>query len=353
MNLGARPAPRPGPGAAARAAGRARAGRVLLVERGPALRRQRHAAAGDRRGLAHARRGRGRADARRRIGAATAMPSDRAHERRRCPEPIRRDRRGRAPDAADRRSRSLTREWLVTNGLGGYASGTVAGVPTRRYHGLLIAALPAPLGRIVMLNHLAEQLRLPDGTDRPARRRGADAATRSTLPGAGHLAEFRLEAGLPVWRYEVGGVVLEKRRAPAAPAEHRARHLPAARGRRRRCGWSCGPSRPLPRRTTRRSTRRSAAPYVLTRRRRTATRSRRRPHLPPLRLTLARRATPPSPSTPRDARRTSLPRRGEPRLRVARATCGARATSGADLQPGEDAVTLVASTEPLGDVIAR
>ena len=40
----------------------------------------------------------------------------------------------------------ITREWLVTNGLGGYASGTIAGVSTRRYHGLLIAALPAPLG---------------------------------------------------------------------------------------------------------------------------------------------------------------------------------------------------------------
>src|SRR5687767_1011583 len=57
----------------------------------------------------------------------------------------------------------LTREWLVTNGLGGSASGTVAGVATRRFHGLLVAALPAPLGRIVMLNHLSEQLRLPDG----------------------------------------------------------------------------------------------------------------------------------------------------------------------------------------------
>src|SRR6266545_8152317 len=57
----------------------------------------------------------------------------------------------------------LQREWLVTNGLGGYASGTLAGVVTRRYHGLLIAALPAPLGRIVMLNHSSEQLRLPDG----------------------------------------------------------------------------------------------------------------------------------------------------------------------------------------------
>jgi glycogen debranching enzyme len=57
----------------------------------------------------------------------------------------------------------LTREWLVTNGLGGYASGTVAGAVTRRHHGLLVAALPAPLGRTVMLNHLLEEVRLPDG----------------------------------------------------------------------------------------------------------------------------------------------------------------------------------------------
>jgi glycogen debranching enzyme len=50
----------------------------------------------------------------------------------------------------------LGREWLVTNGLGGFASGTVAGVPTRRYHGMLVSALPTPRGRIVMLNHLSE-----------------------------------------------------------------------------------------------------------------------------------------------------------------------------------------------------
>jgi glycogen debranching enzyme len=50
----------------------------------------------------------------------------------------------------------LSREWLVTNGLGGYASGTIAGVTTRRYHGLLIAAMPAPLGRMMMFNHLSE-----------------------------------------------------------------------------------------------------------------------------------------------------------------------------------------------------
>jgi predicted glycogen debranching enzyme len=104
----------------------------------------------------------------------------------------------------------LTREWLVTNGLGGYASGTVSGVSTRRYHGLLIAALPAPLGRIMMLNHLIEQLRLPDGT--AVRFGGSERGDRSLeLHGTGQLREFRLELGLPIWRYEVGGVTLEKR----------------------------------------------------------------------------------------------------------------------------------------------
>src|SRR5919198_6222665 len=68
------------------------------------------------------------------------------------------------PDAASDPEALVTREWLVTNGLGGYASGTVAGLTSRRYHGLLIAALPAPLGRQVMLNHLSELVRLPDGT---------------------------------------------------------------------------------------------------------------------------------------------------------------------------------------------
>ena len=102
----------------------------------------------------------------------------------------------------------LLEEWLVTNGLGGYAAGTVTGAITRRYHGLLIAALPNPLGRIMMLNGLSERLRLPNG--------------RVVYTGAGEIAgiasetslrlsEFRLETGLPVWRYEVDEFVLEKR----------------------------------------------------------------------------------------------------------------------------------------------
>jgi len=104
----------------------------------------------------------------------------------------------------------VTREFLVSNGLGGYASGTVSGVITRRYHGLLIAALPVPLGRIVMLSTIAEQLTLADGREAEigGRERSGDAPDAR---GTGYLAEFRLEAGLPVWRYDVEGVVIEKR----------------------------------------------------------------------------------------------------------------------------------------------
>src|ERR1700729_1162829 len=58
--------------------------------------------------------------------------------------------------------RPLGDEGLVTNGLGGYASGTISGACTRRYHGLLIAALPIPLGRLMMLNHLLVEIILPD-----------------------------------------------------------------------------------------------------------------------------------------------------------------------------------------------
>jgi predicted glycogen debranching enzyme len=104
----------------------------------------------------------------------------------------------------------VTREWIIANGLGGYASGTVSGVITRRYHGLLIAALPAPFGRTVMLSHVAEQVRFPDGrrVEIGGRERSGDAPDAR---GAGCLTEFRLEMGMPVWRYDVEGAVVEKR----------------------------------------------------------------------------------------------------------------------------------------------
>src|SRR3954467_15481578 len=66
---------------------------------------------------------------------------------------------------ADHAREILRREWLITNGLGGYGSGTISGMVSRRYHGMLVAALPAPFGRVVMLNHLRETLRFPDGRE--------------------------------------------------------------------------------------------------------------------------------------------------------------------------------------------
>src|SRR5262245_40816171 len=106
--------------------------------------------------------------------------------------------------------RLVDREWLVTNGLGGYASGTVSGAATRRYHGVLVAALPAPLGRLMMFNQLWEFLRLPDYSTTQF---GGIERKEGTLDvqGSDFLVEFRLEAGIPVWAYEVRGYTLEKR----------------------------------------------------------------------------------------------------------------------------------------------
>jgi predicted glycogen debranching enzyme len=110
---------------------------------------------------------------------------------------------------ADGSERLVSSEWLVTNGLGGYASGTVGGVASRRYHGLLIAALPSPLGRWVMLNHLTELVRLPGGST--AFLGGSErAGGELDLPGASYLTEFRLHMGLPVWTYVIDGTVIEK-----------------------------------------------------------------------------------------------------------------------------------------------
>ncbi|MFP5259581.1 MAG: amylo-alpha-1,6-glucosidase [Acidobacteriota bacterium] len=100
------------------------------------------------------------------------------------------------------------REWLVANGLGGYASGTVVGTITRRYHGLLVAALPNPLGRVMMVNGLSERLRLPS---RRVVYTGAEELAGVAPEYVYSLTAFRLEHGLPVWRYEIDGFVLEKR----------------------------------------------------------------------------------------------------------------------------------------------
>ncbi|HZE58331.1 MAG TPA: amylo-alpha-1,6-glucosidase [Chthoniobacterales bacterium] len=104
----------------------------------------------------------------------------------------------------------LNREWLVTNGLGGYASGTVSGAITRKYHGILVAALPAPLGRVVMWNHVSESLRFENDhiVSLGAEER---AGGQLDLKGAECLSEFRLEDGMPVWTYHVRDFEIEKR----------------------------------------------------------------------------------------------------------------------------------------------
>ncbi|TMC46979.1 MAG: glycogen debranching protein [Chloroflexi bacterium] len=91
--------------------------------------------------------------------------------------------------------RDLSREWLVTNGLGGYASGTVTGPNTRRYHGLLMAALRPPVRRVLLLAELHASIV------------GADAAGHPlTVP-----SEMRLDGTLPAFRWAMEGRVLERR----------------------------------------------------------------------------------------------------------------------------------------------
>ena len=100
-----------------------------------------------------------------------------------------------------------SQEWLVANGLGGYASGTVQGLPTRRYHGLLVAALPNPAGRVMMLNSLPVQLKLRDGKRIDVGWVPPVYASANRLA----LASFALELGLPVWTFRGHGITLEKR----------------------------------------------------------------------------------------------------------------------------------------------
>jgi len=102
-----------------------------------------------------------------------------------------------------------SREWLVTNGIGGYASGTIAGCMTRRYHGLLIAALQPPVGRMQLVAGLDEIVRC-GGTEFAL-------ATHLWVSGAiepkgfQHIDGFRLDGSTPVWTYAFSDARLEKR----------------------------------------------------------------------------------------------------------------------------------------------
>jgi predicted glycogen debranching enzyme len=106
-------------------------------------------------------------------------------------------------------SASEQREWLVTNGLGGYASGTVAGLLTRCYHGLLVAALEPPLGRTLLLTKLDETAVYDRRTYPLFANRWA---SRHVDPaGFLHLERFHLEGTTPVWTFACADAVLQKR----------------------------------------------------------------------------------------------------------------------------------------------
>jgi len=102
---------------------------------------------------------------------------------------------------------SLSREWLETNGIGSYASSTITGANTRRYHGLLVAATRPPLGRMVLLSKLEETL-IIDG-------HRFDLST-NRYPGTVHPQGYRLLKDVrldpfPVFSYQAGSVEIAKR----------------------------------------------------------------------------------------------------------------------------------------------
>jgi predicted glycogen debranching enzyme len=104
---------------------------------------------------------------------------------------------------------AASREWLVTNGIGGYASGTIAGAMTRRYHGLLIAALHPPVGRMHLVAALDEIVRCGGGEFALATHLWASGAVEPK--GFQFIEGFRLEGTTPVWTYMPGEARLEKR----------------------------------------------------------------------------------------------------------------------------------------------
>ncbi len=101
---------------------------------------------------------------------------------------------------------ALSREWLETNGLGGFASSTIIGTNTRRYHGVLVAALKPPVERFVLLSKLEETLFIEGQPFELSANR---------YPGVVHpqgfcyLKQFRLDP-FPVFTYEIEGIEIEK-----------------------------------------------------------------------------------------------------------------------------------------------
>jgi predicted glycogen debranching enzyme len=112
-------------------------------------------------------------------------------------------------DLANEFATASRREWLVTNGIGGFAAGTVSGANTRRYHGVLVASFKPPVERTVLVSklnatvdYLNERYEL-----------GSDEFAGGTLAPRGfrHIESFRIEDGIPVWRFSLADALVEQR----------------------------------------------------------------------------------------------------------------------------------------------
>ncbi len=105
----------------------------------------------------------------------------------------------------------LNREWLVTNGLGGYASGSILGATTRSYHGLLVAALRPPVERSVLVTKIDEEIELHDGR---LLKLGVNEYQDGTIDPQGyqHLDTVSLEGDIVCFSYQVqDNLKLQKR----------------------------------------------------------------------------------------------------------------------------------------------
>jgi predicted glycogen debranching enzyme len=100
------------------------------------------------------------------------------------------------------------REWLVTNGLGGFSSGTLAGMPTRKYHGLFVPNLAAPKGRHIVISRCDEFVTI--GEDRIHLGGAEFASDHSVGESHRYLKEFRVDHRIAVWVFEIGSRTIEK-----------------------------------------------------------------------------------------------------------------------------------------------
>jgi predicted glycogen debranching enzyme len=113
------------------------------------------------------------------------------------------------PDDLRDNNSLLAKEWLVTNGLGGYASGTLLGASTRRYHGMFVPDLASPWGRTVIIPRLDEEAIVDGESTFLSGVEFEDGRLQSDLPQVLH--EFSRERQTPVWRLKINGRSVEKR----------------------------------------------------------------------------------------------------------------------------------------------